>query len=265
MDLQSLEPLVGEWATEARFPDGTVIGGVTTFAWLEGGGHLVQRSTTDDPLIPRGVMVLGPWSGSGRDGRIVQHYFDSRGVARVYDVGLEAGVLRLSRDDDDFAQRYEGRLDGDGAAIRGAWEMSRDHGATWAHDFELDYLRRPDRVQVVRDCFRAYETGDRALIERHLADDLVFSAPPDVGIDRATYFERCWPGAEGIAAFAFVRLGEVDGEVVATYEATGTDGRRFRNTEVFGFGGEGGARVRSIEVYFGWDVPSRSSTSSSRA
>ena len=35
------------------------------------------------------------------------------------------------------------------------------------------------RVQVVRDLYRAYETGDRALVERHLSDDFVFSAPPD--------------------------------------------------------------------------------------
>lgn len=248
MEIQALEPLVGEWTTEARFPDGLTIRGTTTFEWLEGGGYLVQRSTMEDPIVPRGAMVLGP----ARDGdAIVQHYFDSRGVARVYGVELADGVLRLARDDEDFAQRYAGHLSDDGAAIRGAWEMSPDHGATWAHDFELDFARAPDRLQVVRDCFRAYETGDRELIERCLAPDLVFSAPPDVGIDRATYFERCWPGAEGLAEFAFERLVEADGEVVATYEATRADGSRLRNTEVFGFAG---AQVRSIEVYFGWDL-----------
>jgi ketosteroid isomerase-like protein len=108
-----------------------------------------------------------------------------------------------------------------------------------------------DRLQLVRDCFRAYETGDRDLIERVLADDVVFSAPPDVGIDRATYFERCWPGAEHLEAFAFERLVEADGEVVATYEATRTDGTRFRNTEIFGFGD---GRINRVEVYFGWNL-----------
>ena len=108
-----------------------------------------------------------------------------------------------------------------------------------------------DRLQIVRDCFRAFETGDRDLMEQRLAPDLVFSAPPDVGIDRATYFERCWPGAGRIAEFAFVRLAEVDGEVLVADEATRADGSRFRNTELFGFDGD---RVRSIEVYFGWDL-----------
>ena len=69
----------------------------------------------------------------------------------------------------------------------------------------LDLRREPDpqggstvstdRLQLVRDSYTAYETEDRDLIERVIADDFVFSAPPDVGIDRATYFERCWPNA----------------------------------------------------------------------
>jgi hypothetical protein len=61
------------------------------------------------------------------------------------------------------------------------------------------------RLQLVRDCYRAYETGDRSLVERSLAEDFTFSAPPDVGIDRATYFERCWPGAETTESFELSR------------------------------------------------------------
>jgi ketosteroid isomerase-like protein len=112
-------------------------------------------------------------------------------------------------------------------------------------------LPRSDRLETVRDCFRAFATADRDLIERVLADDLVFSAPPDVGIDRATYFERCWPGAGGTERFDFVRLAEIGDEVLVTYEATRKDGTRFRNTEIFGFDGE---RIATIEVYFGWDL-----------
>ncbi len=108
-----------------------------------------------------------------------------------------------------------------------------------------------DRLEIVRDCYRAYESGDRSALERNLAADFVFSAPPDVGIDRATYFERCWPNADTIESYEYVRLFEADGEVVVTYEATKTDGRRIRNTEIFGFEGD---RISRVEVYFGWDV-----------
>lgn len=107
------------------------------------------------------------------------------------------------------------------------------------------------RLQLVRACFRAFETADRDAIERVLGPDLVFSAPPDVGIDRRAYFERCWPNAGRISGFSFVRLVEVGDEVLATYEATRPDGSRLCNTEIFGFDDD---RIGRIEVYFGWDL-----------
>ena len=108
-----------------------------------------------------------------------------------------------------------------------------------------------DRLQLVRDAYGAYESGDRELIERLLADDFTFFSPPDPGIGRATYFERCWPNAELIEAYELTRLVEAGDEVVVTYEALKTDGRRFRNTEVFTFDGD---KIRMVEVYFGWDL-----------
>jgi hypothetical protein len=72
-----------------------------------------------------------------------------------------------------------------------------------------------------------------------------------VGIDRETYFERCRPNSDTLEAFEYLRLLEADDEVFVTYEATKTDGRRFRNTEIFGFDGD---KISRVEVYFGWDV-----------
>ena len=107
------------------------------------------------------------------------------------------------------------------------------------------------RSDIARACFRAYETGDRALIEPLLADDLAFFSPPDPGIDLATYWERCWPNAGLIDGFELVRLIEHGDEVVVTYESTKTDGSRFRNTEVLTITG---GQVSRIEVYFGWTI-----------
>jgi ketosteroid isomerase-like protein len=108
-----------------------------------------------------------------------------------------------------------------------------------------------DRLELARRSYEAYETGDRSVIEGLLGDDFTFSSPADVGIDRATYFERCWPNAEQLEAFEFERLVESGDEVVVTYEATKTDGKRFRNTEVLTFDGE---RICKAEVYFGWNL-----------
>ena len=137
-DLAALEVLVGKWTAEAVDPrSGEPIRGTMTVEWLEGGGYLVQRTTLENPVFPRTLSMFGP----DRAGRIVQHYFDSRGVARIYDVSLEDGVLTLSRDDEDMAQRYTGRLSGDGSAIEGAWERTGEDRA-WMHDFALTFRRR---------------------------------------------------------------------------------------------------------------------------
>lgn len=108
-----------------------------------------------------------------------------------------------------------------------------------------------DRLQTVREIYGAYESGDGSIVEDNVTEDFVFSAPPDVGIDRATYFERCWPASRTIAGYYFDRLLEVDDEVIVTYESTRSDGQRFRNTEIFGFGGD---KVSRVEVYFGWNL-----------
>ena len=108
-----------------------------------------------------------------------------------------------------------------------------------------------ERIRIAREMYAGFESGDRDVAERHLSTGFTFYSPADPGIDRDRYFERCWPNAELIDAFEFVRLAEVGDEVLVTYEATRTDGTRFRNTEVLAFDGE---KICRAEVYFGWDV-----------
>jgi hypothetical protein len=137
MELNELEPLVGEWRTRVTFPDGTSGQGTTTFEWLGDGGYLIQRARTDESGPPQGVMVIGP-DVAGE--RIVQHYFDSRGVARIYGIEIAGGELRVWRDDPGFAQRYVGRFGEDGRTIVGGWERCHD-GENWIYDFDLNYER----------------------------------------------------------------------------------------------------------------------------
>jgi ketosteroid isomerase-like protein len=107
------------------------------------------------------------------------------------------------------------------------------------------------RVELAQQMYAVFAAGDREAIVRLLSDDFTFHAPPDPKLDRAGYFERCWPHSGGGGTFEFVRLIESGDEVVVTYEATRPDGSRFRNTEVLTFDGD---RVRRAEVYFGWDL-----------
>ena len=108
-----------------------------------------------------------------------------------------------------------------------------------------------DRINTARELYLAFAAGDRASVERILAEEFTFSSPVDVGLDRAGYFERCWPGAGQEQRFEFVRLVEIGDEVLVTYEMTRRDGARGRNTEILTFDAE---RVTAVEVYFGWSL-----------
>jgi ketosteroid isomerase-like protein len=101
--------------------------------------------------------------------------------------------------------------------------------------------------------YEAFAAGDREAVERLLADDFRFSSPLDVDLDRAGYFERCWPGAgKTVEHFEIERLIDRGTEVLVTYSARRPDGTRFRNAEVFSLDDEG--RIVEIEVYFGWEL-----------
>ena len=107
------------------------------------------------------------------------------------------------------------------------------------------------RADLARASYRAFAAGDRSFFDEHLADDFAFSSPPDPQLDRAGWFERCWPGAGRGDDFAFVRVIEAGDEVVVTYESRRPDGTSTRNTEVLTFAGD---RIVRTEVYFGWPL-----------
>jgi ketosteroid isomerase-like protein len=128
------------------------------------------------------------------------------------------------------------------------------YGPTLITPNETRRCRMPthDHLQLARDMYRAYESGDRHVVEEILSDDFKFYSPADVEIDRARYFERCWPNSKLIEDFEFTRLAEIGDEVLVTYESTKTDGSRFRNTEILTFDG---GKLCKAEVYFGWNLP----------
>ena len=138
--LKRLEPFVGEWDLEASFPNAPV--GRAVFEWILDGRFLVERSEVPVPEAPDGFCIISPDADGGR---YTQHYFDSRGVARLYAMTFDDGVWTLTREKPDFSplsfsQRYTGRFSDDGNAITGTWEICHD-GSTWERDFDLNYAR----------------------------------------------------------------------------------------------------------------------------
>jgi hypothetical protein len=119
-----------------------VAGGRVVFEWMTGERFFIQRWEVPVPEAPDGLAVIALDAGRGT---FLQHYFDSRGIARVYAMRLEDGIWTLWREVPDFspldfAQRFTGTFSDDGTTIVGRWEIAHD-GSTWEHDFDLTYVR----------------------------------------------------------------------------------------------------------------------------
>ena len=135
--LEQLNAFVGEWTVGVDLPNAPAnLGACSTFEWALGGQFLVQRTTIPIPEAPDSLCVYSadPY---------LQHYYDSRGVVRVYEMTLEDGTWTLHRGKPDFSplpfhQRFVGTFEGD--AILGRWETS-DDGESWELDFHLTYTR----------------------------------------------------------------------------------------------------------------------------
>ena len=152
--LEPLTRLVGTWVTEAfhpEMPDVTVYG-TATIEWLEGERFLVLRARSDHADFPDSISMIGstemdrvedspsadPLAETEAD--LSMHYFDSRGVFRVYSASMDEGVWRLWRDAPGFAQRFTGTFAGDGHTIEGQWQMGRDDRG-WDDDVQITYRR----------------------------------------------------------------------------------------------------------------------------
>lgn len=140
-----LEPFIGDWTIEIDFPghDAIDTGATASFAWLPGGWFIVERWAIAAPEFPDGIAVIG-WD-NGRN-TLLQHYFDSRGVARVYEMSVEGGIWKLTRTKPDFSplefsQRYTGEFSDDGRTIAGMWEI-KEPGKDWELDFHLSYKKQ---------------------------------------------------------------------------------------------------------------------------
>lgn len=151
----ALDRLVGTWTTEATHPalPGVVVSGTAVIAWLEGEQFLTIRVRTDHPDVPASLSVIGNM-GQDRVGStgsadptdvnvssLRMHYFDSRGVFRVYEVSVDDAAWRWWRDVPGFSQRFTGVIAADGNTIDGQSQLCEDD-VHWADDLQTTYRRR---------------------------------------------------------------------------------------------------------------------------
>lgn len=152
-DLARLGRLVGTWTTEASHPASPlVVHGAAVVEWLEGEHFLIHRAQTDHADFPDSVSIIGatdrdrvdsaPTNESAETKSLLSmHYFDSRGVFRVYETSIDDEAWRLWRDAPGFSQRFTGTFADRGDTIAGQWELRRDD-ITWEADLEITYRRK---------------------------------------------------------------------------------------------------------------------------
>lgn len=138
---------LGHWKMDIIHPhlQPNPISGNTHFDWLEE-TYLVQHTQIDKAEFPNSTSIYD-WDLMTE--QYLMHYFDTRGVTRLYQMTLENGVWKLWRDKADFSpltfnQRFTGTFDEKGTVIESAWEAS-DDGITWSHDFKIVY-RKDERT-----------------------------------------------------------------------------------------------------------------------
>jgi hypothetical protein len=128
--LQGLGALVGEWATEATHPayPSSVVHGHSAFEFLEGKKFLILRARSDHPDFPDSISIIGDTEG------LRMHYFDSRGVHRLYEVSVSEDAWELSHDAPGFSQRFTGQFEEAGDRISGCGNcraIPRTGKTTW--------------------------------------------------------------------------------------------------------------------------------------
>ena len=138
MAITDLTAFVGEWELAVDLPGAEDGRGRVTFEIV--GEMLVQRSSVPDPAPDSCCVIL-----QGDDGSYIQHYFDSRGIARIYEMTLSGGEWVLERNKPDltpldFCQRYVGAFSEENSRIDGEWQASTD-GKEWTRDFGITYTR----------------------------------------------------------------------------------------------------------------------------
>jgi len=108
------------------------------------------------------------------------------------------------------------------------------------------------KVDIVRAMFKSYLTQDRDAADRLLAEEFAFTSPQDDHIDKAAFFERCFPTADRLVSQEMLHVVPTDGdEVFVMYEYELKTGERHRNVELLTVHED---RITESQVFFGGRV-----------
>ncbi len=149
-ELQPLHHLAGTWTTEATHPSmpGIVVRGSAVVEWLEGERFLIHRARNDHPDFPDSISMIGftdhdrvgNAAAAASKSQLSMHYYDSRGVYRVFGAAIDDTSWQLERIAPGFSQRFTGTFTDAFKTIAGGWQLCED-GVHWNDDLRITYRR----------------------------------------------------------------------------------------------------------------------------
>jgi len=146
--MKQFEPLIGEWHGEGDFPTEPPMK-ISHEAKIERLGEFIVFSSVAEPAeVPDSISIIG---GAPNTEPQPMHYFDSRGVKRLYVTALVTATWKIWRAPGEdwngphgpgFNQRFIGEISADGNTIEGRWERGTgEDGDEWEVDFPMNYTR----------------------------------------------------------------------------------------------------------------------------
>ena len=147
--MKDFERLIGEWRAEGEIPiePPMKVSGEAKFERL--GEFVVFSSSAEPAEVPDSISIIG---GAPDGEPQPMHYFDSRGLKRLFMMAVEGRTWKMWRAPGEdwngphgpgFNQRFIGDISADGNTIEARWERGvGEAGDEWELDFPLTYFRR---------------------------------------------------------------------------------------------------------------------------
>jgi len=130
--MSALDQLLGTWEFTMRhsaMPQ--PVTGWQRYERVLDGAFVLQHWNYDHPDFPDAMALLS-------DDRY--HYFDVRGITRVFELEVDDAGWSMIRLDEEFSQRHIARFRGPDA-MESTGEVSHDNGATWRPDSTMTHRR----------------------------------------------------------------------------------------------------------------------------
>ena len=146
--MKGFEVLIGTWHGEGELPMDPPVK-MSAEATIRRLGEFIVFSSVGEPAeLPDSISIIG---GAPDGEPQPMHYFDSRGVKRLFMTMLDGSTWTIWRAPDEdwngpdgpgFNQRFIGEISDDGKTIAGRWERGLgDAGDAWEIDFPMTYVR----------------------------------------------------------------------------------------------------------------------------